>query len=318
MLKFAVVREDPQIELALASEPGVRRVLVVASGGCTALSLKHALPGLQVDAFDANPDQLQHVQDKAEAIGQSAWTRLNIEDPDPAGLSQCGAFERLFRILRCSLRELVAGEGLERYFAPACPAHERRQLVARWTASPYWPAVFETAFNARLLEALFGPEATQHAEPGSYPAYFQQAFARGLAAHDGSTNPFLQSILLGCYTSDAAPAFLRSGTGLRVGLIEGGLDQVPELESYDLVHLSNIFDWCDDALVARWAELLQGLRPGARLSIRQLNNRRALAGFFASSFCFDPTASRAATRSERSLFYQQVWLARRTGEPCHG
>ena len=38
-LKFAVVREDSALEAELVRRAGARRVLVVASGGCTALNL---------------------------------------------------------------------------------------------------------------------------------------------------------------------------------------------------------------------------------------------------------------------------------------
>ncbi len=53
-LKFAVVREDPLIEEAVLDRIGGRSALVVASGGCTALTLA-ARRDRHIAAFDINP-----------------------------------------------------------------------------------------------------------------------------------------------------------------------------------------------------------------------------------------------------------------------
>ena len=46
-------------------------ILVIASGGCTPLSLLAALPtGATVDAVDVNPDQMHLVRLKAAAIAR--------------------------------------------------------------------------------------------------------------------------------------------------------------------------------------------------------------------------------------------------------
>ena len=42
--QFAVVREDPDLEAELVQHSGARAVLLVASGGCTALTLLHRFP----------------------------------------------------------------------------------------------------------------------------------------------------------------------------------------------------------------------------------------------------------------------------------
>ena len=47
-LKFAVVREDSELEAQLVRQCDARRVLLVASGGCTALNLIAEFPSLEV------------------------------------------------------------------------------------------------------------------------------------------------------------------------------------------------------------------------------------------------------------------------------
>ncbi|MEC9396330.1 MAG: DUF3419 family protein, partial [Myxococcota bacterium] len=64
VVKFAIVREDPEVDLAVIERASARRVLFVASGGCTLLEIKHRFPAIDVVGFDFNPAQLDHVRDK--------------------------------------------------------------------------------------------------------------------------------------------------------------------------------------------------------------------------------------------------------------
>ncbi|MDP1828872.1 MAG: DUF3419 family protein [Archangium sp.] len=299
MLKFAVVREDPELEITLARQTVARRVLTVASGGCTALALKHALPALEVHAFDLNPDQLAHCRAKQLAVAEG---RLD----DLAALSQCGEFEKLFRVLRTALTELVMpASELESFFAAP-----NAQLLSKWTASPYWPAAFEVAFTEGLLHAMFGPDATRHAPKGSYPAYFQRVFERGLSQPGAAKNQWLQHVLLQRYVDP--PAFFQSGRLLEVHWHQGTLTTVPELERFDVVSLSNIFDWSDESLVVEWATALRALSRGSLVVWRQLNNQRDWRPRFAPHFEEDEALSHEWTARERALFYERVTVVRRT------
>jgi len=312
-LKFAVVREDPDLESALATRTGARAVLVVASGGCTALTLAHRFPTLSVAAFDLNPSQLEHTRRKAEAASRGELDLLNVEAARPDGINQCGEFERLFRVLKVTLEEFVAPAAeVAAYFDPARDLRARAEMTERWIASRYWAAAFAVTFNDPLLHAMFGRAATQHAEPGSYPAYFQTAFERGLRRQDGPRNPFLQHVLLGAYRSADAPAYVHATKAPALELIEGSLGDVPRLERFGVYSLSNVFDWSDDALVQSWARLLEQARPGAAIIIRQLNNNRDLRHHFKPIFRFDDALGRALLTQDRSLFYNRVEVGFRT------
>ncbi len=305
-LQFAVVREDPALEERLLERFGLRRPLLVASGGCTALTLATREDVERVTAFDRNPVQLRHVQEKARAAAAGLLAELGVGRDDPASLSQRGAFEGLFRVLRRFVEEFVASPAaLAAYF------DGDGSVAARMLSARYWPAAFATTFNDPLLHAMFGPAATQHAAPGSYPGYFRRAFERGLARVDGKDNPFLQHVFLGRYLR--APRFATSPARVAVELVEGTLLDVPRLERFDLFSLSNVFDWSDDALVAAWAETLaRHARPGSVVLLRQLNNRRDLRAFFAPAFAFDDTLGRELHERDRSLFYERVEVGVRT------
>ena len=299
MLKFAVVREDPELEIALSRRSVARRVLTVASGGCTALALKHALPELEVHAFDLNPDQLAHCRAKQLAIAEGRLADLE-------GLSGCGEFEKLFRVLRSALTEFVMpASELEAFFTTP-----NQGLLTSWRASAYWPAAFEVAFPEGLLHAMFGPQATRHAPKGSYPGYFQRVFERGLAQPDAAKNPWLQHVLLQRYVDP--PAFWSAGRMLEVHWHEGTLTTVPAPERFDVVSLSNIFDWSDESLVVEWATTLRALARGSLVVWRQLNNQRDWRPRFAPHFVEDEALSHEWTERERALFYERVTVVRRT------
>lgn len=310
-VKFAVVREDPRTEMQLLRETQGRSLLLVASGGCTALSVKQARPDVEVVAYDFNPSQLAHVQRKSLALAAEDRRIFNVEDADPQGLNQCGAFERLFRILRAALVEWVAPAAEIEVFFSGSTSAQREAAFSRWHSSPYWPAVFASVFHEPLLHAMFGPDATQHAPPGSYPAYFQSVIERGLQRDDAGHNPFLQHIFLGYYRAEDAPDYLRAQQALDLELRLGGIPDMADIARFDLVHVSNIFDWCDAAVVSLWAKHLGSLRPGARVIIRQLNNCRDLADFWGGDFEMEAGLSASLAEADRSLFYNRIQVWRR-------
>ncbi len=311
-VKFAVVREDPQIELRVLEKARARSVLLVASGGCTALSVKHERPDVDVVAYDFNPAQIAHVRLKNAALASGNRRLFNVEDVGPYGLNQCGAFEGIFRLLRSAFLEWVAPPTeVEAFFAHATQ-QQRAQLVSAWSASAYWPAIFSSAFQDALLHAMFGPDATQHAPRGSYPAYFQAAMERGLRRADAAHNPFLQHIFLGCYRQEDAPAYLKAQSALDIELRQGGIPDMADIARFGCVHLSNIFDWNDDAVISVWSHHLGNMATGSLLINRQLNNQREMAHFLGEKFFLQEELSRALTAEDRSLFYNriQVWQRR--------
>ncbi len=303
-VKFGVVREDAELEQRLIRDNGARRVLLVASGGCTALSILAADAGLEVVAFDQNPAQLEHV--RAKAAVAAAGDRALLDQ-----LNQAGEFDALFRTLRYMLETFVARDGaLSRFFE--APAAERRALVDAWSTDRYWVGCFASCFCDGLLHAMFGPAATQHAEPGSYPGYFAGVFERGLRRPDAARNPFLQHVLLGGYRDGDEPTYMREGRVRVPRLVLGGLGDVPELERFDLYSLSNVFDWSDDDLVAAWANRLKRTaQRGSVVLLRQLNNTRDLRRYLTPEFAFDDALGRELQASDRSLFYNRIEVARR-------
>ena len=305
-LQFAVVREDPRVERALIEELRPGRILLIGSGGCTALALRAWFPELDIVLLDPNPAQLAHVERKRAALASFDPRRFNIGSDAEDGLHESGNFERLFRHFRGFLdRFVVPGEERARRLA------EPESGWADVVAHPYWPVAFDVAFADPLLRVMFGPMAVQHAEPGSYPAWFRGRIEDGLSAEDRSVNPWLAHVVLGCYREDPAawPPYLREQPTDRrpFECLGTGLLELPSFASFDLVQLSNVPDWMDDgdcALLAR--RLAADMAPGGAVLWRQLNDPRPLPRLFEPEFAFDPDRDAALTGIERSLFYDRV------------
>ena len=309
--KFAVVREDPDIESRVCARVGARAILVVASGGCTALTLAHRSPELAITAFDTNPAQLAHVREKQAAVARGDLRALNVGDDASDGINQRGEFEGLFRTLRLFVEEFVAPrDEVARFFDAGTRPVDRSAMVERWTTSRYWPVAFELALHDAFLHAMFGPAATQHADAGSYPGYFRRALERGLRRDDGAQNPFLRHVLVGSYDPAHAPDYVHARRALDFALVEGTLLDVADLGRFDVYSVSNVFDWSDDALVSSWAEALRAsARAGSAVILRQLNNRRDLRRFFGADFAFDDALGADLTARDRSLFYERIEVA---------
>ncbi len=310
-LQFAVVREDPDLEIQLVHALGCKRVLLIASGGCTGLSIAGVFPEVEITLLDPSQDQLDHVRDKMAALTElgEADTKaaFNIGTSHPDGLSERGNFESLFRGLRLFLYDLVLGRvKTEKLLEEPTP-----ERIAELTGHKFWPVAFDLFFCDSILNTMFGPFATQHAKPGSYPAYFRRAFERGLAAPGAADNPFLHHVFVGSYPDRAAalPRFLakRPDPDPEITLRRGRIRDQTDLAEFELIGLSNIFDWMGPDDVEEVAgHLAEQLSPGAVVVFRQLNNDRDIEASFGERFRFDDELGAQLLEIDRSLFYESV------------
>ncbi len=315
-LAYAVIREDARLEGDLVNRVRAKRVLTVASGGCVALSLASRFPGLEVTAFDTSSAQLDHLAAKAEAARKRDLVALNVENASSKGLNQCGELEKVFRHMRAFFEEFIASHGeLVTFFTRARPLIELDHMVLRWTTSRYWRAAFHACFTDVLLKTTLGSLQLRHADEGTHPAYFQRAFERGLRRDAAPENPFLQHVFLGGYRRGCEPYYVRHGGDLKVERVHATLLDVPDLEKFDIVSLSNLFDALSDEETALWAQHLKSrLRPGAAVLIRQLNNTRKLRPFFEPEFRFDAALGRSYFLRDRSLFYNRIEVGTRQAD----
>jgi len=311
-LQFAVVREDPAVEKAVVEEFGCEKLLLIGSGGCTALALRGWFPDAALTLVDPNVAQLRHIETKLRVLaapgGPERDAAFNIGTAEPAALHECGNFESLFRLFR---------QTLDLFILPQVEWEERLEAGARdWDdvfAHPYWPVAFDLAFGDSLLTEMFGPEAVQHAPRGSYPGYFRERLEAALQAPDLATNPYVHHVFLGKYlhNPEAWPAFLREPPRDLdpFDCHAVGLADVEDFGAFDFVHISNVLDWMDAGSCHNLAHrLARELAPGACVLWRQLNDPRDLVGLFAPTFRFDGARDARLLALERAAFYDQVHL----------
>jgi len=310
-IQFAVVREDPLVEKAVLARHPSKQMLIIASGGCTALALKAWHPDLHITLLDPNPAALGIIRDKITALDTGVpLSRFNVEDSSPDGLSQCGNFESLFRTFRRFIEELVLDrDALRQMFTEPDSFEDRRDELL---ASPYWPIAFELVFSEPFLRTMFGDDALQYAPRGSYPAYFQERFEIGLRQPDGQNNPFLHHIFLGQYLSEALPEFLNQRPEkLDFTWINGPLDKV-HFRDFDFIGLSNILDWTPPMEAQKiLARIKEESQAGTTVIWRQLNNQRPLPNQLKPDFVFDPLWEKQLHQADRSLFYSSIHVGYR-------
>ena len=355
-LQFAVQREDPRLEERLLDRlgSGPKRFFGITAAGDSLLQLAARTDLDKIVGADLDPRQtawarlkaaalrILNRKDFSRAIGLSqidsgvrdglinrVLQSLPPEDRAfvraeraffAAGAFDDGTFERLFACWRTFLERFVATrETIQRLFEG--DASVREALLT----SELWPTSFDLVFHQNLLAALFGPQAIQHAPPGSYPRFFQARFEWALKQPDAANNPYLSHVLRGRYGSFdpplALPDFLHPGQyekaaeGLgRLFFFTGtAIDAFRAHPGpYSLIQLSNILDWSSEEESDALAQpVLENLAPGGFLLVRQLNNVRPLPHPWMKALDFDPGLERELHAVDRSFFYSAVRVGRK-------
>ncbi len=185
-IAFSQVREDPTIEMRVIQQLAQTqnqplRLLLVASGGCTVLSLLSVPEVAEIAAVDLNPAQIHlvelrrqallnlSIQEQLNLIGANKVTseceRINLykklvfklptstQDYWDArasqiafGVNRVGKFEQLFRELSACF--------IQRGFNPL---HKTEEAIQ----SPDWQAIFENVFERDKLARIFGEAAVK-------------------------------------------------------------------------------------------------------------------------------------------------------------
>jgi S-adenosylmethionine-diacylglycerol 3-amino-3-carboxypropyl transferase len=308
-IQFSVVREDPMIEQLIVERFAVGKCLLVASGGCTALSLSAMCPNIDIDVFDLNSDQIELLSEKSKALqGGISNSTFDIGKSNSLGLNQSGSFEKLFRGLRKFIWDFVAPAE----FWEECFNKEGKNLEDVFS-NKFWKIGFELFFHDSLLNGIFGPDATQYAQPGSYPDYFRNVIENGLKSTDRGSNYFLHHILIGYYKDekDSLPPYLQgSFSGFKGKKFIGTLDNISNLKDYQLIQLSNLFDWMSPEDSKKiWDDLGSRMAPGAIVLVRQLNNKRDLSIYSGQKFKYDEKLGNELLDKDRSMFYERIFVA---------
>ena len=306
---FAVNREDHLVESQVIEQLKPARILTIGSGGCVALTLKTIYPELHLSVFDINPHQLSHINNKIKALRNSDYDALNIFKKNDTCLNQSGKFDEMFQELRDSFINNISSENeISKFFDVNISLDKRRNIQNNWQNNTNIYKPFEDVFNDISIAKIFGDEATKHGKPGSYVNYMKKKILEGLSRKDSHLNPFLQHIFLGYYQSEFVFPYLSSSGNQDLELIEGDIFTVKKISSYDIVSLSNIFDWSETEYVKEHVEYLSQLNKGCAIILRQLNNHKDWIKIFSKYFVEDDSFDLHWQIHDRSLFYDHFKL----------
>ncbi|MFN2566172.1 MAG: DUF3419 family protein [Gemmatimonadaceae bacterium] len=250
-LFFAQVREDPRVEIAALAPRAADRVVVVSSGGCTALSLLAAGAG-EVHAADINRTQNHLVELKAAAVGAldrraaiaflgglpadgeervAAYTRLRGELSAGArdywdlrhgtirrGLLNAGVSEQFIGLIAWLVRHVVqTPDRVERLLA--CQTlDEQRALFAREWNTRRWRWLFAALLNRWAMSRAYDPAFFAHVGRSNFAEHFRSLAEHGLTEVPVGDNYFLHQMLTGHYPVErrnGVPPYL-SDAGARV------------------------------------------------------------------------------------------------------
>jgi len=306
---FAVNREDHYVEYDVINRLDPNRMLMIGSGGCIALSIKTTYPNLDLNVIDINPHQLTHINKKSKAVQCSDLKELNVHTKDDSCLNQAGKFETMFQELRDSFIELVSNKKeVLSFFDSDMSDISRSIILEKWTNHNNISTSFQNIFNDQNINKVFSDEATKHGSPGSYINYMKNKILTGLNKKDSHLNPFLQHIFLGYYQSDNAFPYMKSKNKLDIPMTEGSILNLDNIYSYDVVSLSNIFDWSSDTIVKTHARYLSQMKKGSAIIIRQINNHKNWIEIFNDYFTEDKNFDSYWQEHDRSMFYDHIRL----------
>lgn len=231
-LYFAQVREDPRLEIE-ALEPSTEdSIVVVGSGGCTALSLLAAGAG-QVTAVDMNRAQNHLIELKVAALTllsraeslallgvaeSSAPARLDAYEALRASLTpeaivywdaqrsavaggvlNTGVTERFIRGVILALRVFVHPRArVERMLACESLDAQRRLFETEWN-TVQWRAFFRLLLNRAVFRRAYDPAFFAHLERPSFADHFRRQAEHAFTGLEVRDNYFLHHMLTGRY-----------------------------------------------------------------------------------------------------------------------
>jgi S-adenosylmethionine-diacylglycerol 3-amino-3-carboxypropyl transferase len=284
-LFFAQVREDPRVELT-ALRPGPDdEVVVVSSGGCTALSLLAAGAG-RVVAVDLNATQNHMVELKTAATtlgGRDAVAFLGAlpsarrretyaslrQALSPAarrywdnrarqvstGVIGAGVSERFITAVVTTLRLAVHPRArIERLLA-CRTLDEQRALFEREWSTRRWRALFALLCNRAMLQKTYPAQFFEHVENPSFARHFRDLAERAITELPVSSNYFLHQMLAGRYPvdePDGVPPYLSeqgaatvASAGERLELVDGSVTTYLRACAPRSVHVFALSNICE-------------------------------------------------------------------------
>jgi S-adenosylmethionine:diacylglycerol 3-amino-3-carboxypropyl transferase len=228
---FALVREDPAIERGLAVS--AKKVVVVGSGGCTALSLltddvddvlvvdvspaQTALVALRVAALGAleRDEYLRFVGARPADDRRATWGLLRpIVAPEvraawdaqleaiEAGVDGCGVTEAFYRYVGRCLRHSEWPDELWVALLTASSMAEQRAVFAEHFSNDPFRVALDMLLSRATHELFYPPAIFAHVAEHDFARFFGRRFREFAETRPLRGNYFLSQIVFGRYVFD--------------------------------------------------------------------------------------------------------------------
>lgn len=309
-LLFAQVREDESIERSLwqcLEKPA--RAFIIASGGCTALSLA-ACGGGEFDAIDINPAQTAITELKLAAITQldlerfrnacvsdarDAYTHLRAylnedtrtffdskRDILQHGFNRCGWIDRKLETLASLFHTFIQSRTHTKEFLKLGDVAAQKLAFDQHWNNWRWRLAMNIAFSKSLLSLGFGAQALR-ALPIEFPAIMKSRIEQALIAHPAATNPYLWQTFLDSYpeNEEGLPFYLQTAgwngarenaehIHIRCDDAVHSLNDQPE-HSIDFFAISNILEIVDEPYkIELLKQISRTSKAGAMVCVRSI------------------------------------------------
>ena len=349
-LYFAQVREDPLLEIEALEPRANETLLVVSSGGCTALSLVARGAG-KVIAVDFNSTQNHLVELKAAAVrsidtdelipflgagpmsGEARvaayhslrWmlsgTATGYWDRHPdmieQGVLNAGVTERFIRFVAHVVKTLVhSGSRIDRLLA-CRTLEEQHALYNREWNNRRWRILFKVLLGRRAFDRAYDPRFFENVRNPSFAEHFRRLVEHALCEIPVSTNYFLHHMLRGDYPASAVPPYLEEGATVaseNLELVDGSMSEYLSTlqdNSIDGIALSNICEWLNEAQIAElFAQVARVAKPNARLCFRNFVGHTEIPDRFRDVISEDRDAGKAAIARDRSCLQSRIAICR--------
>lgn len=319
---FDHVYEDPRLELTLCQQYNAKKVLCVASGGCTALTLKSLLPDLAVSVVDTNADQLSLVQEKVALLesnnDQKIKQRFDIGERHENSFSSNAVFDKINGCLRYLTHELLLNK--EELSALFLEKPYPSKKVAQLLNAPHWDLVFDMVYGTSLVSLMLSGHVSHKLKRDKIGKFLCNNIRVGLGADYAGQNYILQKLFLGHYFPNVLPAYLNKPTQrpYNFAYFHCGLDKVADLETYDVISLSNICSWMSAEQMQDFMNALSAnLKPGAIILLRETSALRdpeqnpISAEDFSPGFVIDKPLSKQLLALESSMLFDEIYVGKR-------
>jgi S-adenosylmethionine:diacylglycerol 3-amino-3-carboxypropyl transferase len=293
---FALVREDPAIERALVTRSGAKRLVVIGSGGCTALSLLS--DGVEeVRAIDASPAQTALLALRVAAVETldrdaylrfvggapdddrlATWGRLRAHLPDEArrywdalpdaiaeGVDGSGVTEAFYRYIGRSLRRSDWPDDVWLALLASPSMSEQRALLASHFADARFRVALEMLLSRSTHELFYPPSVFAQVAEHDFARFFARRFREFAETQPLRGNYFLSQLVFGRYLLDepgGVPPYLTTD-GYAVARRNLHKLRVVTGRLEDVLDASAPADAFFLSNVLDWASVEQGERLGA-------------------------------------------------------